>query len=68
MVSSDGKSDKPNGDGQSDDSSQKEGSVVTVGILSMPMVICWIKIITSLSRNGARMACKFETVDDDERC
>lgn len=69
--SSDDKSDKPNGDGQSDDSSLKEGSVVTVGEDSYTVdangnLLDKDNNIFKSSNEVAEWLAQFETVDDDE--
>lgn len=69
--SSDDKSDKPNGDGQSDDSSLKEGSVVTVGEDSYTVdangnLLDKDNNIFKSSNEVAEWFAQFETVDDDE--
>lgn len=69
--SSDNKSDKPNGDGQSDDSSLKEGSVVTVGEDSYTVdangnLLDKDNNIFKSSNEVAEWLAQFETVDDDE--
>lgn len=69
--SSDDKSDKPNGDGQSDDSSLKEGSVVTVGedsytVDSNGNLLDKDNNIFKSSNEVAEWLAQFETVDDDE--
>jgi hypothetical protein len=69
--SSDDKSDKPNGDGQSDDSSLKEGSVVTVGEDSYTVdangnLLDKNNNIFKSSNEVAEWLAQFETVDDDE--
>lgn len=69
--SSDDKSDKPNGDGQSDDSSLKEGSVVTVGEDSYTVdangnLLDKDNNIFKSSNEVAEWLATFETVDDDE--
>ena len=69
--SSDDKSDKPNGDGQSDDSSLKEGSVVTVGEDSYTVdangnLLDKDNNIFKPSNEVAEWLAQFETVDDDE--
>lgn len=68
--SSDDKSDKPNGDGQSD-SSLKEGSVVTVGEDSYTVdangnLLDKDNNIFKSSNEVAEWLAQFETVDDDE--
>nr|DAX45468.1 MAG TPA: hypothetical protein [Crassvirales sp.] len=67
----DDKSDKPNGDGQSDDSSLKEGSVVTVGEDSYTVdangnLLDKDNNIFKSSNEVAEWFAQFETVDDDE--
>lgn len=67
----DDKSDKPNGDGQSDDSSLKEGSVVTVGEDSYTVdangnLLDKDNNIFKSSNEVAEWLAQFETVDDDE--
>ena len=69
--SSDDKSDKPNGDGQSDDSSLKEGSVVTVGEDSYTVdangnLLDKDNNIFKSSNEVAEWLAQFETVDDDD--
>ena len=69
--SSDDKSDKPNGDGQSDDSSLKEGSVVTVGEDSYTVdangnLLDKDNNIFKAANEVAEWLAQFETVDDDE--
>ena len=69
--SSDDKSDKPNGDGQSDDSSLKEGSVVTVGEDSYTVdangnLLDKDNNIFKSSNEVAEWLAQFETVDDDK--
>lgn len=69
--SPDDKSDKPNGDGQSDDSSLKEGSVVTVGEDSYTVdangnLLDKDNNIFKSSNEVAEWLAQFETVDDDE--
>lgn len=69
--SSDDKSDKPNGDGQSDDSSLKEGSVVTVGEDSYTVdangnLLDKDNNIFKSSNEVAEWLAQFETVVDDE--
>lgn len=69
--SSGDKSDKPNGDGQSDDSSLKEGSVVTVGEDSYTVdangnLLDKDNNIFKSSNEVAEWLAQFETVDDDE--
>lgn len=69
--SSDDKSDKPNGDGQSDDSSLKEGSVVTVGEDSYTVdangnLLDKDNNIFKSSNEVAEWLAQFETVDDGE--
>lgn len=69
--SSDDKSDKSNGDGQSDDSSLKEGSVVTVGEDSYTVdangnLLDKDNNIFKSSNEVAEWLAQFETVDDDE--
>lgn len=69
--SSDDKSDKPNGDGQSDDSSLKEGSIVTVGEDSYTVdangnLLDKDNNIFKSSNEVAEWLAQFETVDDDE--
>lgn len=69
--SSDNKSDKPNSDGQSDDSSLKEGSVVTVGEDSYTVdangnLLDKDNNIFKSSNEVAEWLAQFETVDDDE--
>lgn len=69
--SSDDKSDKPNGDGQSDDSSLKEGSVVTVGEDSYTVdangnLLDKDNNIFKSSNEVAEWLAQFETVDDED--
>lgn len=69
--SSDDKSDKPNGDGQSDDSSLKEGSVVTVGEDSYTVdangnLLDKDNNIFKSSNEVAEWLAQFKIVDDDE--
>lgn len=69
--SSDDKSDKPNGDGQSDNSSLKEGSVVTVGEDSYTVdangnLLDKDNNIFKSSNEVAEWFAQFEIVDDDE--
>lgn len=69
--SSDDKSDKPNGDRQSDDSSLKEGSVVTVGEDSYTVdangnLLDKDNNIFKSSNEVAEWLAQFETVDDED--